>query len=99
MSAITTEEVARLAALARLDLAPDELEYLAGQLAVITEAVAVVSEAAGGNVPPTSHPIPLVNVFREDVVEPSLPQEVVLGQAPASEAGQFKVPRIMREEP
>ena len=99
MSAITQSEVARLAALARLALTPEELEYLAGQLAVITEAVAVVTEAAGGDVPPTSHPLPLVNVYREDIVEPSLPVASVLQQAPASEADQFKVPRIMGEEP
>lgn len=98
MTAITPDEVAHLARLARLDLAEDELAHLAGQLDVILSAVAQVSEVAAADVPPTSHPLPLTNVTRPDVVEPSLAAEDALSGAPASEDGRFRVPRILDEE-
>lgn len=98
MSTINSDEVARLAALARIDLTPAETERMAGELDVIVHAVAKVSEAAGDDVPATSHPIPLSNVFREDVVEPTLNAEEVLAQAPAAEDGRFLVPQILGEE-
>jgi aspartyl-tRNA(Asn)/glutamyl-tRNA(Gln) amidotransferase subunit C len=98
MPTFSTDEVARVAALARIDLTPAELERLAGELEVIVHAVARVSEAVSGDVPATSHPIPLTNVYREDVVEPSLPVEGVLAAAPASEDGRFLVPQILGEE-
>jgi aspartyl-tRNA(Asn)/glutamyl-tRNA(Gln) amidotransferase subunit C len=99
MSAISREEVARVAALARISLGPEELDRLAGQLGVIVEAVRTVTEASGGDVPATSHPIPLVNVFRPDVPGPSLTVDQALQSAPAREADQFKVPQILGEEP
>jgi aspartyl-tRNA(Asn)/glutamyl-tRNA(Gln) amidotransferase subunit C len=99
MPAITRQEVARLAELARIALPPDELDHLAGQLDTIVEAVRTVTEAAGGDVPATSHPIALVNVYRPDVVRPSLSVEEALQSAPAEEANQFKVPQILGEEP
>jgi aspartyl-tRNA(Asn)/glutamyl-tRNA(Gln) amidotransferase subunit C len=99
MPAISREEVARVAALARISVAESELDQLASQLDSIVEAVRTVSEAAGGDVPATSHPIPLVNVFRPDVVHPSLTVGEALQSAPAREADQFKVPQILGEEP
>ncbi|MDR1189414.1 MAG: Asp-tRNA(Asn)/Glu-tRNA(Gln) amidotransferase subunit GatC [Bifidobacteriaceae bacterium] len=99
MPAISREEVARVAALARISLEGSELDRLASQLDTIVEAVRTVSEAAGGDVPATSHPIPLVNVFRPDVVHPSLTVDEALQSAPAREADQFRVPRILGEEP
>ncbi len=96
--AITRAEVAHLARLARLALTDDELDRMASQLDVILGAVARVGEVASDDVPPTSHSVPLTNVFRPDVVTPSLPQEVVLAGAPASERGRFRVPRILDEE-
>jgi len=99
VSEITATEVAQLAALARIDLSPEELEQLAGELSVIQQAVAMVNQAPLHDVPPTSHPIPMVNVFREDVVEPSLSVAEALAAAPDSEADQFKVPQILGEEP
>lgn len=69
MPTFSTQEVARLAALARIDLTPAELDRFAGELEVIAHAVEKVSEVATADVPATSHPIPLVNVWREDVVE------------------------------
>ena len=98
MTAITPDEVAHLARLARLDLAEDELTHLAGQLDVILSAVAEVSEVAAADVPPTSHPLPLTNVTRPDDVGTCLSPEDVLAMAPASEDGRFRVPRILDEE-
>ncbi|TDE95929.1 Asp-tRNA(Asn)/Glu-tRNA(Gln) amidotransferase subunit GatC [Occultella glacieicola] len=98
MSTINSDEVARLAALARIDLAPDEITRLAGELDVIVQAVATVSEVAGDDVPATSHPIPLTNVLRDDVVGRTLPVDEVLAQAPAAEEGMFLVPQILGEE-
>ncbi|HSK27875.1 MAG TPA: Asp-tRNA(Asn)/Glu-tRNA(Gln) amidotransferase subunit GatC [Jiangellales bacterium] len=98
MPSITREEAEHLARLARLDLAPAELEHLAGQLDVILGAVARVSEVAADEIPPTSHALPLTNVYRDDVVTPSLGTEAALAGAPASEGGRFRVPRILGEE-
>ena len=98
MPSISRDEVAHLARLARLQLPDDELEHYASQLDVILGAVARVSEVAGQDVAPTSHPLPLTNVFRDDVVRPSLGAEAVLAGAPAAEEGRFRVPRILGEE-
>lgn len=95
---LTAADVARLAELARIELTDDELVRMAPQLDVILEAVASVSEVAGADVPPTSHALPLSNVFRDDVVRPSLSVEQALAGAPAVEDAQFRVPRILGEE-
>lgn len=95
---LTPEEVAHLARLARMDLSPAELQHYGGQLSAILDAVARVSEVAGDDVPPTSHPLPIVNVWRPDVVRPSLTQEQALSGAPAAESGRFRVPQILGEE-
>jgi aspartyl-tRNA(Asn)/glutamyl-tRNA(Gln) amidotransferase subunit C len=97
MSAITREEVAHLAKLARLALTDDELDHYAQQLDVIIGAVARVSEAVSSDIPPTSHPIPMTNVFRDDVVSPSLTNAEALSGAPAQEDERFRVPRILDE--
>jgi aspartyl-tRNA(Asn)/glutamyl-tRNA(Gln) amidotransferase subunit C len=96
--AITPEDVAELARLARIDLTTAELEHLAPQLNVILESVAHVADVAAEDIPPTSHALPLTNVFREDVVRPSLPLADVLAGAPAAESDRFRVPRILEEE-
>lgn len=96
--ALTAADVARLGELARIRLTHDELAHLAPQLDVILTSVARVTEVAGADVPPTSHALPLTNVFRDDVVTPSLPAEAVLAGAPAVEDGRFRVPRILGEE-
>lgn len=98
MSAISREEVAHLAMLARIDLGPDELDTLAGQLGQILDAVAQVQQLAGDDVPATSHPMPLTNVTRPDAVTPSLGADDALAGAPAAEAARFRVPRILGEE-
>ncbi len=98
MPEITRDEVAHLADLARIDLDDAELDHLAPQLSVILESVASISGVAGDDVPPTSHALPLTNVFREDVVTPSLTAEQALAMAPASEQQRFLVPRILGDE-
>jgi aspartyl-tRNA(Asn)/glutamyl-tRNA(Gln) amidotransferase subunit C len=96
--AITRAEVAHLARLARIALTDDELDRMADQLDVIIGAVARVGEVAADDIPPTSHSVPLTNVFRPDEVRPSLPPDVALAGAPAAEDGRFRVPRILDEE-
>jgi aspartyl-tRNA(Asn)/glutamyl-tRNA(Gln) amidotransferase subunit C len=98
MSAISREEVAHLAMLARIELSPDELDRLAGQLDVILDSVAQVQQVAGEDVPATSHPMPLTNVTRPDEVRPSLTAEAALSGAPAAQDARFRVPRILGEE-
>jgi aspartyl-tRNA(Asn)/glutamyl-tRNA(Gln) amidotransferase subunit C len=98
MSAISREEVAHLAALARINLRPDELDRFAKELDVILDAVATVQQVAGEDVPATSHPIPLTNVTRPDEPRPCLPVEAVLAGAPEAEQQRFRVPRILEED-
>lgn len=98
MSTISREEVARLAGLARIDLTDPELTRLASELDVIVEAVATVSRVATADVPATSHPLPLQNVFRPDVVTQPLTAEAALAAAPSAEEGRFAVPQILGED-
>ena len=95
---ITRDEIAHLANLARIDLTDAELDHLAPQLSVILESVASISGAAGDEVPPTSHALPLTNVFRDDVVVPGLTPEQALSGAPEQEQQRFAVPRILGDE-
>jgi aspartyl-tRNA(Asn)/glutamyl-tRNA(Gln) amidotransferase subunit C len=95
---ITRAEVAHLARLSRLALSDEELDRMASQLDVILGAVARVGEVAAGDIPPTSHSVPLTNVYRPDEVRPSLSPEDALSGAPAAEQGRFRVPRILDEE-
>jgi aspartyl-tRNA(Asn)/glutamyl-tRNA(Gln) amidotransferase subunit C len=95
---ITRAEVAHLARLSRLALSDEELDRLVSQLDVILGAVARVGEVAADDIPPTSHSVPLTNVFRPDEVRPSLSPEDALSGAPAAEQGRFRVPRILDEE-
>ncbi|MEJ2577637.1 MAG: Asp-tRNA(Asn)/Glu-tRNA(Gln) amidotransferase subunit GatC [Kineosporiaceae bacterium] len=98
MSAISREEVSHLAALARIELSDTELDTLAGQLDVILGAVATVQSLAGDDVPATSHPMPLTNVTRPDVVRPGLDAGQALSGAPEAEQHRFRVPRILEED-
>ncbi|HJQ42073.1 MAG TPA: Asp-tRNA(Asn)/Glu-tRNA(Gln) amidotransferase subunit GatC [Jatrophihabitantaceae bacterium] len=95
---MSRDEVAHLARLARLAVTEDELEIFAGQLDVILGSVARVSEVAAADIPPTSHAVPMTNVFRRDELVPSLPRDAVLAAAPAVEDDKFRVPRILSEE-
>ncbi|MEV6601927.1 Asp-tRNA(Asn)/Glu-tRNA(Gln) amidotransferase subunit GatC [Actinoplanes sp. NPDC051346] len=98
MAAISREEVAHLARLSRLAVTEEELDQFAGQLDVILQSVARIGDVAAEDIPPTSHSVPLTNVYRDDVVQPSLTQEAVLSGAPDSAEGRFRVPRILNEE-
>jgi len=95
---ITRDEVRHLADLARIDLDDAELDHLAPQLSVILDSVASISEVTADDIPPTSHAIALSNVFRADVVEPSLTPEQALSGAPEQDQQRFSVPRILGEE-
>lgn len=97
-AAITRDEVAHLADLARIELDDEELDHLAPQLSVILESIASIAEVAAADIPPTSHAVPLTNVFRDDVLQSCLSQEEALSGAPAVEEGRFRVPRILGEE-
>ncbi|WP_114454924.1 Asp-tRNA(Asn)/Glu-tRNA(Gln) amidotransferase subunit GatC [Halopolyspora algeriensis] len=98
MPTISRDEVAHLAGLARLAVTESELDTFAGQLDVILDSVARVGEVAAEDIPPTSHAVPVTNVFRSDVVRPGLSQEQALAGAPAAEENRFRVPRILNEE-
>ena len=98
MSAITRDDVAHLARLARIAMTDDELDHLAQQLDVILGAVARVQEVAAADIPPTSHSLDLSNVYRPDEPVPSLGADAALAAAPAAEAGRFRVPRILDED-
>jgi aspartyl-tRNA(Asn)/glutamyl-tRNA(Gln) amidotransferase subunit C len=98
MPDITREEVAHLAHLARIDLSDAELDHLAPQLAVILDSIQSIREVAAEDVPPTSHALPLTNVFREDEVRPGLTADEALAGAPEVEQQRFSVPRILGED-
>ena len=98
MTAISRDEVANLSRLARITMSDAELDHLAGEMDVILGAVARVQEVAGADVLPTSHPLAVNNVTREDLVLPSLTPAEALSGAPASDEGRFKVPQILGEE-
>lgn len=93
--AISIEDVEHVARLARLAMTPEEKETFRRQLSDVLEHARVISEVDTEGVPPTSHALPLANVFREDVSRPSLPTDEVVRNAPWAEGGAFKVPRII----
>jgi aspartyl-tRNA(Asn)/glutamyl-tRNA(Gln) amidotransferase subunit C len=90
--AITREDVLHVAKLASLELTDEEVERLTGELSAILEAVSKVSELDLADVPPTSHPLELVNAWAEDEPRPSLELEDAFANAPAREGDLFRVP-------
>ena len=96
---ITEDDVRHVARLARLDVTDDEVTLFAEQLEAVLEHAQDVEALDTADVPPTAHPLPVKNVFRDDVVRPSLDRAEVLAMAPAAEDDRFKVPRILGEEP
>lgn len=92
---ITLEDVRHVAKLARLALSESQMQTLTPQLASILGYVAKVSEADTTGVEPMAHALPLHNVLREDVVEPSLPLDKVLQNAPETDGPFFKVPKVI----
>jgi aspartyl-tRNA(Asn)/glutamyl-tRNA(Gln) amidotransferase subunit C len=92
--AISRDEVLHVARLAQLALTDDEIERLTEELGKILDAVGVVSELELADVPPTSHPLDLVNVWDEDEPRPSLPLADVFANAPEREDDLFRVPPV-----
>jgi aspartyl-tRNA(Asn)/glutamyl-tRNA(Gln) amidotransferase subunit C len=90
--AISEDEVRHVARLARLTLTDDEVARFGEQLSAILEAVSTVAEVDLSDVPPTAHPLDLVNVWAEDVPSPSLPVEEALANAPDRDGNFFRVP-------
>lgn len=96
---ISRGDVEHVARLARLELTDDEIDLFTGQLGDILEHAADIEALDVGDIEPTSHPLPLVNVLRRDEIVASVDRDEVLAQAPAAEAGQFRVPPVLGEEP
>jgi len=90
--AITREEVLHVAKLARLELTEEEVERLTHELGAILEAVGKVAELDLEDVPPTSHPLELINSWGEDEPRPSLPLDDAFANAPRREGDLFRVP-------
>ena len=97
MSSLSRDDVAKLAGLARIEMTEDELVELSSQFGMILDAVARVQEVNLDGVKPTSHPQPMLNITRPDLVEPSLSPEDALSGAPAQEDSRFRVPQILGE--
>ncbi len=93
------EEVAHVAALARLSLTDEELDLFTEQLSRVIDHARDVASLDVEGVPPTSHPLPVRNVLRDDEPRPGLDRDEVLAAAPAVEDQRFKVPRIVGEAP
>lgn len=96
--ALTADDVARLAGLARLTLSEAECAELAPELDIILSSVNQVSEVAGADIPMMTHALPMANVMRDDVVTPSLTPDQALSGAPSTEDGRFRVPQILSED-
>ena len=96
---ISRDDVAHVARLARLHIDEAELELFTDQLAAVLDHAADVEALDVATVPPTSHPLPLSNIYRDDVPVPSVDRDEVLSQAPSVEAGRFRVPPVLGEAP
>jgi aspartyl-tRNA(Asn)/glutamyl-tRNA(Gln) amidotransferase subunit C len=88
-------DVKYVAHLARLHLSPGEEEKLSAQLGNILGYIEKLQELDVSQVEPTAHAVPLVNVTRPDEIQPSLPHEEALANAPAKANGLFIVPKIV----
>lgn len=98
MTEITRAEVQHLAGLARIALTDDEVTSLTTELSQIVDAIATIREVAGDDVPTTSHPVPMDNVLRDDVVGDTLTHEQAFAGAPAHDGERFRVSAILGEE-
>lgn len=98
MSEITREEVQHLAGLARIALTDDEVTSLTAELSQIVDAIATIRLVAGDDVPATSHPVPMANVLRDDLVGETLTHAQVFAGAPSHDGERFRVSAILGEE-
>ena len=94
---MTNDEIRYIAGLARINLKENELEHLAQNLDSILHYVAKLQKLNVDQVQPTTHVLPINNVFRPDVVKPSLAQEEALSFAVAKHKGSFKVPQVIEQ--
>jgi aspartyl-tRNA(Asn)/glutamyl-tRNA(Gln) amidotransferase subunit C len=94
---ISRADVEHVARLARLQLGDDELEQIRAQLSAILTYIDKLRALDTAGVEPTSHAVPLVNVLREDEVEPSFPRDEMLANAPDRAGEFFRVPRIIED--
>jgi aspartyl-tRNA(Asn)/glutamyl-tRNA(Gln) amidotransferase subunit C len=92
---LSVAQVEHVAQLANLALTGEEQELFREQLSSILEYASRLQELDTGAIPPTSTVLPIENVMRPDTVQPSLPQEDVLANAPATEDGCFRVPVVL----
>ena len=99
MSRITPDDVRHVARLARLDITDDEVDLFTGQLEAVLQHAQDVEALDVADVPPTAHPLPLANVFRDDEPRPGVDRDEVLAMAPDAAGGRFRVPRILGEAP
>jgi aspartyl-tRNA(Asn)/glutamyl-tRNA(Gln) amidotransferase subunit C len=97
MSKIGRGDIDKVALLSRLAFTPDEADRFAGQLSKILEYADKINALDTDGVEPTSHSIPMTNVFREDAPRPGLTREEALANAPEAEDGCFRVPQILQE--
>jgi len=95
---IDEDEIRHVALLSRLEFEREDLRRFTKELNAILSYVDQLKALDTAGVEPTSHAIKQVNVFREDVVCPSLSNEEALANAAESEAGYFKVPKVIQEE-
>ena len=95
---LTPDVVRHLAGLARIALTEDEIVKLTGELGIILASIDKVSEVATPDIPGTSHPIPLTNVYRADVPGPTLTTAEALAGAPDHDGSRFRVTAILGEE-
>jgi len=93
--ALSSDQVQRVALLARLRLSDAELQGMTRQLAAIVEYVELLSEANTDEVEPLAHPLEMTNVFRADAVANSLPREQALANAPKKDDECFRVPAVL----
>ena len=96
---ISLDEVRHVAKLARLELTDEEITTLQGELSALLEHVDRVRQLDTADVPPTAHPLPLVNVLRPDEPRPGLDREEVLAAAPAVDSDRVLVPAILGDAP
>ena len=99
MASLSREEVAHVAKLARLQLTDEQIDTFTPQLAAILAHAADVEALDLADVPPTSHPYPLANVWRPDVPRDAGIRDAVLAEAPDAEQGMFRVPPVLGEAP
>lgn len=92
---ITREEVEHVAQLARLEFSETEKDRFTTQLNTILEYMETLGKLDTARVEPTFHAIAIKNVFREDTVNPSIPRDLSLSNAPDGDRGFFRVPKII----